>query len=159
VSVATWLFLLLSYSRSQFCYTPRSFLGTAGGFLQILFFVMHYVKKKLFTSTRALCTRSSTLLAHRRGTSLPNDDSAGCDHVWFFRHISYHQQPRGCGLLPVLPHKYLFTWVNDQLRSSDTGGLLPPEAINHIFVGLYVQQVCLCASFFLALLWSLRVYF
>jgi len=47
-------------------------------------------------------------------------------------------------------YKYLFTWVNDQPRSSDTGGLFFPKAIQHLFVGLYVQQLCLCALFFLA---------
>jgi len=34
--------------------------------------------------------------------------------------------------------------------SSDTGGLFFPKAINHIFVGLYVEQICLAALFFLA---------
>lgn len=47
-------------------------------------------------------------------------------------------------------YKYLFTWVNDQPHSSDTGGLFFPKAIQHIFVGLYIQQLCLCALFFLA---------
>lgn len=47
-------------------------------------------------------------------------------------------------------YKYLFTWVNNQPASSETGGLFFPKAINHIFVGLYVQQICLCALFFLA---------
>ena len=47
-------------------------------------------------------------------------------------------------------YKYLFTWVNDQPLSSDTGGLFFPKAIQHLFVGLYIQQICLCALFFLA---------
>ena len=47
-------------------------------------------------------------------------------------------------------YKYLFTWVNDQPRSSDTGGLFFPKAIQHLFVGLYIQQLCLCALFSLA---------
>jgi hypothetical protein len=47
-------------------------------------------------------------------------------------------------------YKYLFTWVNDQPKSSETGGLFFPKALQHIFVGLYVQQLCLCALFFLA---------
>jgi hypothetical protein len=47
-------------------------------------------------------------------------------------------------------YKYLFTWVNDQPPSSETGGLFFPKAMNHVFVGLYIQQVCLCALFFLA---------
>jgi len=53
-------------------------------------------------------------------------------------------------LLFYFLHKYLFTWVNDEPNSSDTGGLFFPKAIQHIFVGLYVQQLCLCALFFLA---------
>ena len=48
-------------------------------------------------------------------------------------------------------HKYLFTWVNDHPPSSDTGGLFIPKAIHHVFVGLYVQQICLCTLFFLPL--------
>ena len=47
-------------------------------------------------------------------------------------------------------YKYMFTWVNDQPNSSDTGGLFFPKAIQHIFVGLYVQQLCLCGLFFLS---------
>jgi len=46
--------------------------------------------------------------------------------------------------------KYLFTWQLDQSPASETGGLFFPKAIQHIFVGMYVQQVCLAALFFLA---------
>jgi hypothetical protein len=53
------------------------------------------------------------------------------------------------GLFYLL-YKYLFLWVLEQPMSSDTGGLFFPKAINHIFVGLYVEQVCLAALFFLA---------
>jgi hypothetical protein len=49
-----------------------------------------------------------------------------------------------------LLYKYLFTWVNNQPRSSESGGLFFPKAIQHLFVGLYIQQLCLCALFFLA---------
>ena len=48
-------------------------------------------------------------------------------------------------------YKYLFTWVNDHPPSSDTGGLFFPKAIQHVFVGLYVQQICLWILFFLPL--------
>ena len=47
-----------------------------------------------------------------------------------------------------LLYKYLFTWVNDQPSSSETGGLFLPKAMNHVFVGLYIQQICLCILFF-----------
>lgn len=47
-------------------------------------------------------------------------------------------------------YKYLFLYVYQQPTTSDTGGLFYPKAIQHLFVGLYVQQICLCALFFLA---------
>lgn len=46
--------------------------------------------------------------------------------------------------------KYLFLWQLDQPRSSDSGGLFYPRALQHVFVGLYLQQICLAALFFLA---------
>lgn len=33
---------------------------------------------------------------------------------------------------------------------TETGGLHYPKALTHIFVGLYIEQVCLAALFFLA---------
>ena len=46
-------------------------------------------------------------------------------------------------------YKYLFLYQFTQPSTMDTGGLFYPKAIQHIFVGLYVQQICLCALFFL----------
>lgn len=46
--------------------------------------------------------------------------------------------------------KYLFTWQLDQPPATETGGLFFPKAIQHIFVGMYVQQILLAALFFLA---------
>lgn len=46
-------------------------------------------------------------------------------------------------------YKYLFLYQFDQPAASDTGGLFFPKAITQVFVGLYVEQVCLCALFFL----------
>lgn len=40
-------------------------------------------------------------------------------------------------------------WAANEFRHS-VGGLFFPKAIQHVFVGLYVQQVCLAALFFLA---------
>lgn len=47
-------------------------------------------------------------------------------------------------------YKYLFLWQLQQPRASDAGGLFFPKAIQHVFVGLYIQQICLAALFFLA---------
>ena len=47
-------------------------------------------------------------------------------------------------------YKYLFLYQFTQSPATDTGGLFYPRAMQHVFVGLYVQQICLCALFFLA---------
>lgn len=47
-------------------------------------------------------------------------------------------------------YKYLFLYVYQQPTTTDTGGLFYPKAFQHVLVGLYVQQICLCALFFLA---------
>jgi len=53
-------------------------------------------------------------------------------------------------VLSALVYKYLFIWVYDQPPESDTGGVFFPKAIAHVFVGMYIQEICLCALFFLA---------
>lgn len=47
-------------------------------------------------------------------------------------------------------YKYLFLYQFDQPAEHDTGGLFFPKAIQHLFTGLYLQQICLTALFFLA---------
>lgn len=47
-------------------------------------------------------------------------------------------------------YKYLFLYAYQQPTTTDTGGLFYPKALQHVFVGLYVEQICLCALFFLA---------
>jgi len=56
-----------------------------------------------------------------------------------------------CGIFFLLYQlwKYLFTYQFNQPAASDTGGLFFPKAMSHIFVGLYVEQICLAALFFL----------
>lgn len=53
-------------------------------------------------------------------------------------------------LLSYLVYKYLFTWVVDQKPQMDTGGLFFPKAIGQLFIGLYIQEICLAALFFFA---------
>ncbi|KAF8893933.1 late exocytosis, associated with Golgi transport-domain-containing protein [Infundibulicybe gibba] len=45
--------------------------------------------------------------------------------------------------------KYLLTQAVDQPDESETGGMYFPMAISNLFVGLYLEQVCLAALFFL----------
>ncbi|KAI0250626.1 hypothetical protein BJV78DRAFT_1283057 [Lactifluus subvellereus] len=126
--------------------------GTASGFLQVVPLVMHYVKNTLLGSTPrsvyrvkysprisnwgTLFPTMTQLVVITFGYSIISPIINGLAFAVFF--------------LFYLLYKYLFTWVNDQPQSGDTGGLFFPKAIQHIFVGLYIQQLCLCALFFLA---------
>ncbi|KAK7034856.1 hypothetical protein R3P38DRAFT_2518516 [Favolaschia claudopus] len=47
-------------------------------------------------------------------------------------------------------YKYLLVWQFAQPRGSDSGGQFFPRAVGHIFVGLYIQQICMAGLFFLA---------
>ncbi|KAF8267559.1 DUF221-domain-containing protein [Lactarius quietus] len=126
--------------------------GTAGGFLQAVPLVLYYVKITLLGSTPrsvynikysprtsnwgTLFPATTLLVVITLGYSIISPIINGLAFAAFF--------------LFYMLYKYLFTWVNDQPLSSDTGGLFFPKAIQHLFVGLYVQQLCLCALFFLA---------
>jgi hypothetical protein len=126
--------------------------GTGSGFLQAVPLVLYYVKITFLGSTPrsvfaikysprtsiwgALFPTMTQLVVITLGYSIISPIINGLAFAAF--------------LLFYLLYKYLFTWVNDQPRSSETGGLFFPKAIQHLFVGLYVQQVCLCALFFLA---------
>jgi len=48
-----------------------------------------------------------------------------------------------------LAWKFLLLQVFDQPDEMETGGLYFPMAINNLFVGLYIEQVCLACLFFL----------
>jgi hypothetical protein len=126
--------------------------GTASGFLQIGPLVVYYAKITLLASTPrsvykikynprtsewgTLFPRMTQLVAITFGYSIISPIINGLAFGAFF--------------LFYFLYKYLFTWVNDQPSSSETGGLFFPKAINHIFAGLYVQQLFLCILFFLA---------
>ncbi|KJA27716.1 hypothetical protein HYPSUDRAFT_62761 [Hypholoma sublateritium FD-334 SS-4] len=48
-----------------------------------------------------------------------------------------------------LAWKFLFMQVFDQPDDQETGGMFFPMAINNLFVGLYIEQICLTCLFFL----------
>ncbi|EKM57401.1 uncharacterized protein PHACADRAFT_92160 [Phanerochaete carnosa HHB-10118-sp] len=52
-------------------------------------------------------------------------------------------------MLFFLSWKFLLTWVFDQPDEAETGGQYFPLAINFLFVGMYIEQTCLAALFFL----------
>jgi calcium permeable stress-gated cation channel len=126
--------------------------GTAGGFLQIGPLIVYYLKITLLASTpRSVYTIKYTPRTSAWGTLFPTMTQLVVITLGYsiispvINGLAF-----AAFLLFYLLYKYLFTWVNDQPKSSETGGLFFPKALQHIFVGLYVQQVCLCALFFLA---------
>ena len=50
-------------------------------------------------------------------------------------------------MLFYFTYKYNFLYVYDISPTSDTGGLFFPKAIQHIFVGMYLQQVMFSTTF------------
>ena len=127
--------------------------GTGEGFLQVVPLVMYYVKITLFASTpRSVYKIKYSPRTSKWGTLFPQMTQLVV--ITFGQSIIspiINGLAFGAFLLFYFLYKYLFTWVNDQPPSSDTGGLFFPKAMNHIFVGLYIQQIFLCGLFFLSI--------
>ncbi|KAG8894679.1 hypothetical protein FRB99_001053, partial [Tulasnella sp. 403] len=126
--------------------------GAAGGILQAVPLVLYYVKLILLGSTpRSIYNIRYVLRNVAWGTLFPS-----ITLITVITLVYAPLQPIIVGLAVVtfwLFYKlwtYLFLYVLDQPPSGDTGGLFFPSAIQHIFVGLYVQQICLTALFFLS---------
>ncbi|KAI0918583.1 hypothetical protein AcV5_002534 [Taiwanofungus camphoratus] len=126
--------------------------GTASGFLQVVPLVLYYVKLFILGSTpRSIYKIKYTLRSVQWGTTFPTITllvvitvaysiiSPIINGLAFATFFLFYQM-----------WKYLFLWQLDQPRSSETGGRFFPKAIQHVFVGMYLQQICLAALFFLA---------
>ncbi|KIK93365.1 hypothetical protein PAXRUDRAFT_34109 [Paxillus rubicundulus Ve08.2h10] len=126
--------------------------GSAGGFLAVVQLVLYYVKLFILGSTArsvygikfgprtvawgTLFPSITLLTVITLGYSIISPIINGLAVFAFFLFYQLY--------------KYLFLYQYTQPHSTDTGGLFYPKAIQHVFVGLYVQQICLCALFFLA---------
>ncbi|KAJ7754438.1 hypothetical protein B0H16DRAFT_744297 [Mycena metata] len=126
--------------------------GTAGGFLQIVPLIVYYVKLFLLGSTpRSVYGIKYGARSVAWGTTFPGVTllvvialvysviSPIINGLACFTFFMFYQL-----------YKYLFLWQFEQPASSDTGGLFFPKAMTHIFVGLYIQQICMAGLFFLA---------
>lgn len=132
--------------------TLQGLTGAAGGILQIVPLILYYVKLVLLGSTpRAIYKIKNVLRNVAWGTTFPS-----VTLIVVIALVYTPLQPITAGLAFVtffLFYRlwtYLFLYVLDQPASGDTGGLFFPKAIQHIFVGLYIQQICLAALFFLS---------
>ncbi|KAI0035439.1 hypothetical protein K488DRAFT_76589 [Vararia minispora EC-137] len=126
--------------------------GTAGGFLRIVALVIYYVKLFLLGSTpRSVYNIKYSPVTTTWGTLFPQTCLIA---VITLGYMIISPIINGLAwatfVLFYFLYKYLYIWVNDEPSSNDTGGLFFPKGLRAIFVGLYIQQICLCALFFLA---------
>ncbi|CAK5261869.1 unnamed protein product [Mycena citricolor] len=154
---AVELSLMTRYFIFQVVCTSRYILlqglsGTAGGFLQIVPLIVYYVKLFLLGSTpRSVYDIKYGARNVAWGTTFPGITlivviglvysviSPVINGFACFTFYAFYEL-----------YKYLFLYQFEQPPSSDTGGLFFPKAISHIFVGLYIEELCLAGLFFLA---------
>jgi calcium permeable stress-gated cation channel len=130
----------------------QALTGTAGGLLQAVPLIVYYVKLFILGSTpRSVYTIKYDLRDVFFGTLFP---TISLLVVISFGYMIISPVINGIAFLAFflfyMVWKYLFLWQLDQPASGDTGGLFFPKAIQHVFVGLYIQQICLAALFFLS---------
>ncbi|WWC85304.1 uncharacterized protein L201_000166 [Kwoniella dendrophila CBS 6074] len=128
------------------------FTGTMGTLLQIVSLVLYYVKIILFGgSPRSVYKSRYNLNTQNWGTTFPGITVYA---VIMIAYCIISPIINGFGaaffLFAYLVYKYLYIWAYDQPPETDTGGLFFPKAVTHLFVGMYIQEVCMAALFFLA---------
>ncbi|KAL0959979.1 hypothetical protein HGRIS_011638 [Hohenbuehelia grisea] len=126
--------------------------GVAGGFLQIIPLILYYVKLFILGSTpRAVYNIKYGARNVAWGTLFPSVTLLVVIALGYSI-IAPIINGFACAtfFLFFVVYKYLFLYTFQQPIETDTGGLFFPKAIQHLFVGLYVQQICLAALFFLA---------
>jgi hypothetical protein len=127
--------------------------GVAGGFLQIVSLIVYYVKLFLLGST----PRSIWGIKYGQGSVAWGTTFPGVTLLVVialgYSIIAPIMNGFACAafFLFYQLYKYLFLYVYQQPTTTDTGGLFYPKAWKHVLTGLYVQQICLSALFFLAI--------
>ncbi|CCM04897.1 uncharacterized protein FIBRA_07093 [Fibroporia radiculosa] len=126
--------------------------GSASGFLDIISLAIYYVKLYLMGSTpRSIYNIKYSLNSVQWGTAFPSVTLLVVITV-AYSIISPIINGLAVATFFLLYQlwKYRFLWQLGQPRADETGGMFFPKAIQHVFVGLYLQLVCLAALFFLA---------
>ncbi|EJC99291.1 DUF221-domain-containing protein [Fomitiporia mediterranea MF3/22] len=126
--------------------------GSGTGYLQIKYFVLYYLKRLMAGSTpRSLYNVEYSLQEIKWGTEFPATTLIA---VISIAYMIISPIINGLALatffLLLQMYKYRFLYQVGQPAAMDTGGLFFPQAIQHVCVGLYIQQICLCTLFFLA---------
>ncbi|GAA5918190.1 hypothetical protein JCM1841_005294 [Sporobolomyces salmonicolor] len=133
-------------------FVTTSLGGAAGSLLQVATLIVYYVKLFLLGSTpRSVYGIKFKMSSVAWGTLWPSMT------LLTVIGLTYSIiAPLVCGFALMafalfwFVYKYLFLLVINTPPSTETGGRFYPKALGHIFVGLYIEQVCLCGLFFLA---------
>ncbi|TFY51653.1 hypothetical protein EVJ58_g10451 [Rhodofomes roseus] len=126
--------------------------GTATGFLAYIPLAIYYVKLYLTGSTpRSIYNIKYKLRSVEWGTTFPTVTLLVCITI-AYSVISpiINGLAAATFFLYYMLWKYRFLWQLGQPRSTESGGRFFPKAMQHIFVGLYIEEICLAALFFLA---------
>ncbi|KAG8729091.1 hypothetical protein FRC11_009507 [Ceratobasidium sp. 423] len=125
--------------------------GSASALAQVGPLVVHFLKKYLFGSTPRQSFEITFMMPQADfGVLLPRM-SLLCTIAFAYSVIA----PVISGLamlafaLYYIAWKFLFLWVYDQPEPQETGGLYFPLIVSNLFVGLYIEQLCLAGLFFL----------
>ncbi|KAE8189673.1 hypothetical protein CF336_g5630 [Tilletia laevis] len=126
--------------------------GAASGFVRIVPLVIYYVKLVLLGSTpRKVWHINHDMGAVAWGTLFPTTTLITVIALGYmviapivvgFAVTTF--------VLYWLLYKYQFIYVIDQRPETETAGLFFPKAVNQVFAGLYLEQVMLCALFFVS---------
>lgn len=132
--------------------TVQLLAGPAGALLQIAPLVLYYVFLILLGSTpRKVFNIKYKMKSVQFGTVWPNISLVMVIGIGYSIIAPMINAFAAVGFaLSWFVYKYLFTYVFEQPQSGETSGLFYPMAIQQIFVGLYIQQLCLTGLFFLA---------
>ncbi|KAG8909434.1 hypothetical protein FRC01_006946, partial [Tulasnella sp. 417] len=126
--------------------------GAASALLQLVGLILYFVHRWLFGDTpRGAYQKTYVMPTADFGVILPRISLIATIAIAY---SVIAPVINGLALLAAfllwVAWKYLFTWVFDQPDAGETGGLYYPLALGNLFVGLYIEQICLAGLFFLA---------
>ncbi|KAG0149122.1 hypothetical protein CROQUDRAFT_74529 [Cronartium quercuum f. sp. fusiforme G11] len=129
-----------------------SLTSASGALLQVFDLILYYLKLFVFASTpRSVFDIRYTMSRPQFGTLFPNTTLLATIG------LAYSIIAPVMTILALLAfsvywlaYKYLFLFTFDIPPAHETGGRFFPLAMNHVFIGLYVSQICLTGLFFLA---------
>lgn len=127
----------------------QAFTVSGGAILQIAtLFVQFILSPILDTTAREKFARATTLVEIKYGTFFPVYTNLACIGIVYSVISPLILLFNICTFsLFWVVYRYNMLYVNN--FRFDTGGLLFPRAINQLFTGIYVMEVCLIGLFFL----------